>query len=134
MPRIMSGRRHIRLYSSRGHVLSRGTQTLSVTFTPNNPLYATETATVQLVGEQRALRLIWPTPMPITYGTPLTGFQLDATASSGTIQVPLDSYYNVYGIYNTGQVPTTHRWLRQRWLLLLQQYARLNPCLERHDL
>ena len=52
--------------------------------------------------------LIWPTPIPITYGTPLSGFQLDATASSGTIQVPLDSYYNVYGIYSTGPVYSTY--------------------------
>ena len=90
-----------------GTVLPVGTQTLSVTFTPNNTSYATETATVQIVVSKGPF-LIWPTPIPITYGTPLTDFQLDATASSGTIQVPLDSYYNVYGIYSTGTVYSTY--------------------------
>ena len=89
-----------------GTVLPVGTQTLSVTFTPNNSTYATETATVQIVVSKGPF-LIWPTPIPITYGTPLTNFQLDATASNGIIQVPLESYYNVYGIYNTGLVYST---------------------------
>jgi FG-GAP-like repeat/Bacterial Ig-like domain (group 3) len=89
-----------------GTVLPVGTQTLSVTFVPNNTAFATETATVQIVVSKGPF-LIWPTPIPITYGTPLTNFQLDATASSGTIQVPLDNYYNVDGIYNTGLVYST---------------------------
>jgi hypothetical protein len=82
-----------------GTILPAGTQTLSVTFTPNSPLFGIQTATVQIV-VQPATTIIWPTPTPITYGTPLTGFQLDATASTGIISVPLSSYYNVTGIYS----------------------------------
>jgi FG-GAP-like repeat/Bacterial Ig-like domain (group 3) len=85
-----------------GTVLSAGTQTLSVTFTPNNSNYAIETATVQLTVNQGVPVITWPTPTPITYGTPLSGFQLDATVTSGTVSVPLGSFYNVNGIYPTG--------------------------------
>jgi hypothetical protein len=88
-----------------GTVLGAGTQTLSVTFTPQNPLYATQSATVQLVVNKAAAVLTWPTPTPISYGTALSSFQLDATATSGTIPVPLP--YNVYGIYTPGSTYTT---------------------------
>ena len=88
-----------------GTVLGAGTQTLSVTFTPQNALYATQTATVQLVVNKAAAVLTWPTPTPISYGTALSSFQLDATATSGTIPVPLP--YNVYGIYTPGSTYTT---------------------------
>ena len=91
---------------AKGTVLPAGTQTLSVTFTPTSPLYGVQTATVQIV-VQAATTIIWPTPTPITYGTPLSGFQLDATASTGIISVPLSSYYNVSGIYSTGSVYNT---------------------------
>ncbi len=91
---------------AKGTVLPAGTQTLSVTFTPNNPAYGIQMATVQIV-VQPATSIIWPTPTPITYGTPLSGFQLDATASTGTISVPLSTYYNVHGIYSTGSVYNT---------------------------
>ncbi len=85
-----------------GTVLAAGVHTLTVTFTPNNPLYAVETATVQLTVNKAMTVITWPTPTPITYGTPLSGFQLDATASSGVVSVPLSSYYNVWGIYTPG--------------------------------
>jgi hypothetical protein len=85
----------------KGTVLPVGTQTLSVTFTPTNPVYGIQKATVQIV-VQAATTIIWPTPTPITYGTPLSGFQLDATASTGYTSVPLSSYYNVTGIYSPG--------------------------------
>ena len=88
-----------------GTILPAGTATLSVTFTPTNTLYQTQTATVQLVVNKAAPVIIWPTPTPISYGTPLSGFQLDATATSGTISVPLP--YNVYGIYKPGSTYTT---------------------------
>ncbi len=84
-----------------GTILPAGTHTLSVTFTPSLPGYGVETATVQIQVKQATV-IIWPTPTPITYGTPLTGFQLDATASTGTVSVPLSSYYNVTGIYTPG--------------------------------
>ena len=90
-----------------GTVLNAGTNTLSVTFTPNNPHTRVETATVQLTVTQDTTVITWPTPTPITYGTPLSGFQLDATASSGTVSVPLSSYYNVYGIYTPGSTYST---------------------------
>jgi len=89
----------------KGTVLPVGTQTLSVTFTPTNPLYGIQKATVQIV-VQSATTIIWPTPTPITYGTPLSGFQLDATASTGYTSVPLSNYYNVTGIYSPGSLYT----------------------------
>ncbi len=85
-----------------GTVLAAGVHTLSVTFTPNSNRYAVETATVQLTVTQDASVITWPTPTPITYGTPLSGFQLDATASTGIVSVPLSTYYNVNGIYTPG--------------------------------
>jgi FG-GAP-like repeat/Bacterial Ig-like domain (group 3) len=85
-----------------GTVLNAGTNALSVTFTPTNNAYGVETATVQLTVTQDPTAITWPTPTPITYGTALSGFQLDATASSGTVSVPLSTYYNVYGIYSPG--------------------------------
>ncbi len=90
-----------------GTVLNAGVNTLSVTFTPNNSNYAVETTTVQLTVTQDPTVITWPTPTPITYGTALSGFQLDATSSSGTVSVPLSSYYNVYGIYSPGSTYST---------------------------
>jgi hypothetical protein len=90
-----------------GTVLPAGTSTLSVTFTPTNTQYGPETATVQITVNQDPTFITWPTPTPITYGTPLSGFQLDASVSSGTVAVALSSYYNVYGIYSTGSVYNT---------------------------
>jgi hypothetical protein len=85
-----------------GAVLTAGVHTLSVTFTPRSALYAVETATVQLTVTQDPTVITWPIPTPITYGTPLSGFQLDATASTGIVPVPLSGYYNVFGIYTPG--------------------------------
>ncbi len=85
-----------------GTVLAAGIHTLSVTFTPRSDLYAVETATVQLTVTQDSTVITWPTPTPITYGTPLSGFQLDATASTGVVSVPLSTDYNVWGIYTPG--------------------------------
>jgi hypothetical protein len=60
-----------------------GTQTLSATFTPTDTtIYTTATATVQLVVNQATPTVTWPTPAAITYGTALSGTQLDATASA----------------------------------------------------
>jgi len=69
-----------------GTVLGAGTQTLSVTFTPSDTTdYATVTQTVQLTVNQATPTVTWATPAAITYGTALSGTQLDATASvSGT--------------------------------------------------
>jgi hypothetical protein len=88
-----------------GAILTAGTHTLSVTFVPTDPTYATQSTTVQLLVNQGVPVIIWPTPTPISYGTPLNGFQLDATATSGTISVPLP--YNVNGIYTPGSTYST---------------------------
>jgi hypothetical protein len=65
-----------------GTVLTAGVQTLSVTFTPTDTTdYATTTATVAITVSKAASTLTWATPLPITYGTPLSSTQLDATAS-----------------------------------------------------
>ena len=83
-------------------VLPAGTSTLNVTFTPTSSSYGTETASVQIVVNQDPTVITWPIPTPITYGTPLSGFQLDATASGGVVSVPLSTFFNVYGIYTPG--------------------------------
>ena len=85
-----------------GTILPAGTNTLSVTFTPSSPLYGQQTLTVPITVSQESTVITWPTPTPITYGTALSGFQLNATSSSGTVSVPLSSYYNVSGIYSPG--------------------------------
>ena len=63
-------------------VLTVGTYTLSVLFTPTDIAnYNTVTATVPLVVGQSVPVITWPTPAPISYGTALSGVQLNATAS-----------------------------------------------------
>ncbi|MGC2325109.1 MAG: choice-of-anchor D domain-containing protein [Candidatus Sulfotelmatobacter sp.] len=65
-----------------GTVLNAGTQMLSATFTPTDSTdYSTAAATVPLVVNQAASVISWATPAPITYGTPLSSAQLDATAN-----------------------------------------------------
>lgn len=65
-----------------GTVPSAGAQTLSVTFTPTDlTAYGTATATVTLTVLQDSPNLSWSAPAAITYGTPLSATQLDATAS-----------------------------------------------------
>jgi hypothetical protein len=86
-----------------GTILPAGTNTLSVTFTPTDTVtYGQETTTVSITVNQAATVLTWPTPSPITYGTALSSFQLDATVSTGIIPVNLSSYYNDSGIYDPG--------------------------------
>jgi hypothetical protein len=65
-----------------GEMLTSGTQTLSVTFTPTDVAdYTTAQAAVQLnVTGAKATDLSWPAPAEITYGTPLSATQLNATA------------------------------------------------------
>jgi glucuronoarabinoxylan endo-1,4-beta-xylanase len=69
-----------------GAVLSAGTQTLSVTFTPNDTKdYTTATDSVSLTVNQATPVITWPTPANIVPGTVLSATQLDATANtSGT--------------------------------------------------
>jgi lysophospholipase L1-like esterase len=64
-----------------GTVLSAGSQTLSVTFTPNDTAnYATITASVAIFVVPLATPAIsWSAPASITYGMPLSASQLNAT-------------------------------------------------------
>lgn len=65
-----------------GTVLSAGSQTLSVTFTPTDLTdYVASTATVSLTVNKAALTISWATPAAIPYGTALSGAQLDASSS-----------------------------------------------------
>jgi hypothetical protein len=66
-----------------GTVLHAGNnQTLSVTFTPNDTTdYNTVTQTTRINVNPVTLFVSWLTPAAITYGTALSGTQLDATAS-----------------------------------------------------
>ena len=71
------------LYSpAAGQALGAGNQTLSLTFTPtDNNDYTVATASVILQVNQATPVITWATPSPITYGTPLSSAQLDATCS-----------------------------------------------------
>ena len=65
-----------------GATLGAGPQTLSVTFTPTDTTnYTTATASVTLTVNQATPAITWSTPVAITYGTLLSGTQLDATAN-----------------------------------------------------
>lgn len=65
-----------------GTQLSVGTHTLSVTFTPTDTAdYSAVTVTASLTVNKATPTVTWATPAPITYGTPLSATQLDATAS-----------------------------------------------------
>ncbi|MGB8262057.1 MAG: Ig-like domain repeat protein [Terracidiphilus sp.] len=65
-----------------GTVLSAGSQTLSVTFTPTDTTdYTTATVTVQLQVKQATSTISWRTPTAIPYGTALGAAQLHATSN-----------------------------------------------------
>jgi hypothetical protein len=65
-----------------GTVLTAGSQTLSVTFTPTDTTnFSTASATVTLTVGKATPAIIWPTPGAIISGTALSSTQLDATAS-----------------------------------------------------
>jgi len=65
-----------------GEVLSPGTHTLSVTFTPaDSENYVSAHGSVPLTVTRATSTLTWPIPDPITYGTQLSADQLCAAAS-----------------------------------------------------
>jgi hypothetical protein len=65
-----------------GTVLTAGTHTLAVTFTPTDTQdYATSSASTTIEASQALPRLTWPAPAAVVYRTALSGVQLDATAS-----------------------------------------------------
>jgi Bacterial Ig-like domain (group 3)/FG-GAP-like repeat/Abnormal spindle-like microcephaly-assoc'd, ASPM-SPD-2-Hydin len=65
-----------------GTVLGAGAQTLSVTLTPTDTAdYNNANGNVTLTVNKATPTIIWATPAAITYGTALSGVQLNATAS-----------------------------------------------------
>ena len=69
-------------------ILSTGSYTLHVTFTPTNSIdYASVTATAPLTVTQITPVITWPAPTSIASGTTLAGV-LDASAKNGSTAVP----------------------------------------------
>jgi hypothetical protein len=65
-----------------GEVLPAGMHTLSVAFTPTDSAgYTTAQATVFLTVNKAAPAITWPLPTAIMHGAPLSGAQLNASAS-----------------------------------------------------
>jgi hypothetical protein len=65
-----------------GEVLSAGSHTLSAIFIPRDGTrYARAIATVSLAVTRATPTIAWPTPEKVPYGTRLSDFQLNATAS-----------------------------------------------------
>jgi hypothetical protein len=71
------------LYSpAAGSVLTGGSQTLSVTFTPTDTTdYTQQSATVTINVTRASPPLSWTAPATISYGTPLDASQLDASST-----------------------------------------------------
>jgi len=71
-----------------GTIVAGGRNTLSVTFTPSDSIdYSNATASVTLQVNPATPAINWPSPSAITYGTALSGTQLDATATSNGANV-----------------------------------------------
>ncbi len=90
-----------------GTVLAVGSHTLSTTFVPTDTKdYASATATVPITVTPANPMLKWATPASISYGTPLSSTQLNATATanSGMVIPPLSSEYRVSAIVTDGDV------------------------------
>ena len=65
-----------------GTVLTAGTQTLNVAYTPTDTTdYTNANANVQLTVNKATPTITWTSPAAITYGTALSATQLDATAN-----------------------------------------------------
>jgi Flp pilus assembly CpaE family ATPase len=65
-----------------GEVLSVGTHTLLVNFTPNDTVaYTKAECTVSLIVNKATPAVTWPKPAAVTFGTTLSATQLNATAS-----------------------------------------------------
>jgi len=66
-----------------------GTGTCTVTAKwAADDVYKAATATAKTIAQKAATVLTWPTPAPITYGTPLSSTQLDASASYNSSPLP----------------------------------------------
>ena len=64
-----------------GAVLTAGTHTLSVAFTPTSTNYTTATATATVTVTKATPVISWAAPAGISYGTALSATQLDATVA-----------------------------------------------------
>ena len=64
-----------------GAILNAGFQTLKVTFTPVDPAIAAVTRTAVVLVTKAPSSVSWTTPDAITYGTPLSDLQLNATST-----------------------------------------------------
>jgi lysophospholipase L1-like esterase len=65
-----------------GTILDAGSQTLVATFAPDDPQhYAGASASVTLTVNPAIPVITWPAPAPLVYGNPLSGSQLNASAS-----------------------------------------------------
>jgi len=64
-----------------GEILSTGTHTLSVSFTPADANFPPAQASVSLTVTKATPTINWPVPSPISYGIALSSAQLNATAS-----------------------------------------------------
>jgi len=70
---------------ARGEVLAAGTHKLEVIFTPDDRNFPSAHAEVSLVVNKEIPKIAWSAPASISYGTALSGVQLNAAASvSGT--------------------------------------------------
>jgi hypothetical protein len=70
-------------YSPASGVLTAGSHTLTVTFTPTDTTdYTKATASVTLTVNKATPAINWGTPAAIPYGTPLSATQLNATSSA----------------------------------------------------
>jgi len=66
-----------------GTVLNAGTQTLTATFTPTDGAdYTTAQASVNLTVNKAILTISWAAPAAISYGTALSGTQLNASSTA----------------------------------------------------
>jgi Flp pilus assembly CpaE family ATPase len=66
---------------AKGYVLTAGTHTIWVTFTPTDTTnYTTAQAAVSLTVTMATPIITWPTPQAMTYGTALSATELNATA------------------------------------------------------
>jgi hypothetical protein len=74
---------------AKGTMPTAGAQTLSVTFTPTKTAdYTSASASVTLQVNPATPKITWAKPAAITYGTALSGTQLDATATYKGATVP----------------------------------------------
>jgi hypothetical protein len=65
-----------------GEILAAGTHTLTAVFTPaDDAAHSTAEAKVLLTVTKATPSVMWPAPVPVVYGTPLSADQLNATAS-----------------------------------------------------